>query len=127
MLSDHVVYATIPTQDVERLRRFYEDVLGFQVLEETLSGIFYRGAAGTMFAVTRSGGKASGLHTQMGFRITNIEAVVAKLRARGVVFEEYESPKTVNSIADVPAGRAAWFRDPDGNVIGMIELRTASG
>jgi catechol 2,3-dioxygenase-like lactoylglutathione lyase family enzyme len=60
MLSDHVVYATIPTQDVERLRRFYEDVLGFRVLEETLSGIFYRGAAGTMFAVTRSGGKASG-------------------------------------------------------------------
>lgn len=127
MLSDHVVYATIPTQDLERLRRFYEDVLGFPVLEETPSGIYYGGAAGTMFAVTVSGGKASGSHTQMGFRVTDIEAVVAELRARGVVFEEYETPKTVDSIADMPAGRAAWFRDPDGNVIGMIQFGAASG
>lgn len=121
MLSDFPVYPTIPTSDVERLRRFYEDVLGFEVREETAGGIFYRAGSGTYFAVTRSSGKASGSHTQMAFAVTDIEAVVAELRGRGAVFETYETPKTVDGIAQMPAGRAAWLKDPDGNLIGMIE------
>ena len=44
------------------------------------------------------------------------------LRARGAVFEAYETPKTVDSVAEMPAGRAAWLKDPDGNLIGMIEF-----
>jgi catechol 2,3-dioxygenase-like lactoylglutathione lyase family enzyme len=126
MLSDHVAYATIPTQDVERLRRFYEDVLGFRVMEETPAGIYYGAAAGTLFAVTRSSGKASGSHTQMAFRVIDLAALVADLRGRGVVFEEYETPRTVDGIADLPVGRAAWFRDPDGNLIGMIQFSAAA-
>jgi hypothetical protein len=58
----------------------------------------------------------------MGFAVSNIEAIVKDLRERGVVFEEYEIPKTVDGIARVPAGRSAWFRDPDGNLVGMIEF-----
>jgi predicted enzyme related to lactoylglutathione lyase len=47
---------------------------------------------------------------------------VADLKRRGVVFEEYESPKTVDGIATTPIGRAAWFKDPDGNLIAMLEF-----
>ena len=122
MLSDYETYATLPTSDLDRLRTFYEETLGFQPDKETASGIFYRGAGGTLFAITRSPGRATGAHTQLGFRMSNIEQEVAELKRRGVVFEEYETPKTENGIARMPAGRAAWFRDPDGNLIGMIEL-----
>ena len=122
MLADYPAYATMPTADVERLRRFYEDVLGFQVREETAGGIFYQAGAGTYFAITRSSGTSSGSHTQMGFAVANIEAIVAELRSRGAVFETYETPKTVDGVAEMPAGRAAWLKDPDGNLIGMIEL-----
>ncbi len=122
MLADYPAYATLPTADVERLRRFYEDVLGFQVREETPGGIFYQAGEGTYFAITRSSGTASGSHTQVGFAVANIEAIVSELRARGAVFESYETPKTVDGVAEMPAGKAAWLKDPDGNLIGMIEL-----
>jgi catechol 2,3-dioxygenase-like lactoylglutathione lyase family enzyme len=122
MLADYPVYATMPTADVERLRRFYEDVLGFKVREEMPGGITYQAGQGTYFAITRSSGTASGSHTQMGFAVKNLGAVVAELRARGAIFETYETPKTVDGIAEMPAGKAAWLKDPDGNLIGMIEL-----
>ena len=125
MLSDFPGYATLPTGDLERLRRYYEDVLGFAVREETPAGIFYQAGEGTYFAVTRQTGKASGAHTQLGFRVTNIDAVVVALKARGAVFETYETPETVDGIARVPVGRAAWLRDPDGNLIGMVEIAAA--
>jgi len=125
MLSDHPAYATIPTSDIASLRPFYEDVLGFVPRDENPSGVFYDAGGGTYFIVTRSGGKASGAHTQLGFRVTNLVDEVAELRRRGVTFEEYETPKTVDGIAQMPAGRAAWFRDPEGNLIGMIEMTEA--
>jgi hypothetical protein len=56
----------------------------------------------------------------MAFTVDDIDAEVADLRARGVVFEEYEAPKTVGGIATIGAGRAARFKDPDGNLLAVI-------
>ena len=122
MLRDHPVYATIPTADVDALRPFYESTLGFEVIEETRAGLFFGAGSGTLFAVTRQSGASSGTHTQMGFRVRAIEEEVADLRRRGVQFEEYTTPQTVDGIAEVPVGKAAWFRDPDGNLIGMVQF-----
>ena len=122
MLRDAHAYATLPTDDMERLRRFYEDVIGLTVRSERPAGIFYETGDGTFFAITRSSGKANGTHTQLGLAVTDLEAEVTELRSRGVTFEEYETPKTTNGIARMPAGSAAWFRDPDGNLIGLIEF-----
>ena len=52
----------------------------------------------------------------MAFRVDDIQGEVAALRANGVAFEEYETPKTLDGIADVGAGWAAWLKDPDGNL-----------
>jgi catechol 2,3-dioxygenase-like lactoylglutathione lyase family enzyme len=122
MLGEAHAYATLPTADMDRLRRFYEDVLGLTVRSERPAGIFYETGDGTFFAITRSSGQPSGSHTQLGFAVRDLETEVADLRRRGVTFEEYETPKTVEGVARMPAGRAAWFRDPDGNLIGLIEF-----
>jgi catechol 2,3-dioxygenase-like lactoylglutathione lyase family enzyme len=121
MLPTFPGYATLPTGDVARLRQFYEG-LGFEVIEETSAGVYVGSGDGTYFAVTKQSGQASGTHTQLGFRVRQIQAVVADLRSRGAVFEEYETPRTVDGIAEVPVGRAAWFKDPDGNLIGLVEI-----
>ena len=47
--------------------------------------------------------------------------MIADLTSRGVTFEEYETPKTINFIAQVGPARGAWFKDPDGNVFGLRE------
>ena len=122
MLRDCRVHATLPTQDVDGLRRFYEDVLGFEPLAVRPGAVMYRAADGTRFAVSRSGARASGAHTQMAFDVPDLDAELRELRARGITFESYEAPKTVDGIAPMPAGRAAWFKDPDGNLIGLIEF-----
>ena len=121
MLPDHQVYAAIPTAALDAARGFYEEVLGFVPRESNPAGIYYDAGAGTYFVLTRSSGKASGSHTQMAFRVSDIESEVRDLQRRGVTFEEYETPKTVDGIATIPIGRTAWFRDPEGNLIGMIQ------
>jgi hypothetical protein len=66
-------------------------------VEERPGGLRYR-CGNSWFVVFESAGAASGTHTQMGWEVADIEAVVAELRARGVVFEEYDLPgiSTVN-------------------------------
>jgi catechol 2,3-dioxygenase-like lactoylglutathione lyase family enzyme len=122
VLSDHETYATLPTSDLGRARAFYEETLGFRPDRQTPIGVHYRAAGGTLFSVTLSLGAPSGSHTQLGFAVRDIDQEVAELRQRGIVFEEYETPRTEAGIATTRAGRAAWFKDLDGNLIGLIEL-----
>ena len=123
MLSEHQVYAAIPTDDLDRLRPFYEDVLGFVPREANPAGIYYDAAGGTYFVLTRSSGKASGSHTQMAFRVSDIETEVRELQRRGVTFEEYDTPdiKTDHGIASDGGTKAAWFKDSEGNIMAVIQ------
>ncbi len=102
MLEDSDVATRLPAQDLRRARRFYSEKLGLEPVEERPGGLRYR-CGNSFFALFESAGAASGSHTQMGWEVADIEATVASLRARGVVFEEYDLPglKTVNGIADI--------------------------
>jgi catechol 2,3-dioxygenase-like lactoylglutathione lyase family enzyme len=122
VLRDQRVHPTLPTPDVDALRPFYEDVLGFEPLAVRPGAVMYHAAGGTRFVISRSGARSSGTHTQMAFDVPDLEAQVRQLQARGVAFESYDTPKTVDGIATMPAGRAAWFKDPHGNLIGLIEF-----
>jgi catechol 2,3-dioxygenase-like lactoylglutathione lyase family enzyme len=121
MLPDRRVHTTLPTQDVDGLRRFYEDTLGFEPSAIRPGVAVYRAGENTLFVISRSGARSSGAHTQMAFTVPDVAAEVRELQARGVVFEEYEMPKTVDSVAQMPAGRGAWFKDPDGNLLGLFQ------
>ena len=129
MLRHSRVAARLPAQDLERARRFYADKLGLDASEERPGGLLYR-CEGCEFALFQSAGAASGTHTQMGWEVDDLEATVTELRQRGVVFEEYDFPglRTVDGIAEVSGnypskgGRgefAAWFRDSEGNLLGL--------
>ena len=126
MLEDSKVAARISVQDLQRARAFYSEKLGLEPSEERPGGLFYR-CGEREFGLFESAGAASEHHTQMGWEVEDIEATVEWLRARGVVFEEYDFPglRTVNGIAEVREiegnlfGKGAWFRDSEGNVLGI--------
>jgi catechol 2,3-dioxygenase-like lactoylglutathione lyase family enzyme len=128
MLKNGRVVARLPAQDLDRARTFYADKLDLYPVEEREGGLRYEGVAGE-FALFESAGTASGTHTQMGWEVDDIDATVAGLRSRGVVFEEYDLPglKTVDGIADIEGNypskgtgeRGAWFRDSEGNMLGI--------
>jgi catechol 2,3-dioxygenase-like lactoylglutathione lyase family enzyme len=129
VLESGSVATRIPVQDLGRARAFYAEKLGLEPSDERPGGLLYRCASGE-FALFESAGKPSGEHTQMGWEVEDIEAAVAELRGRGVVFEEYDLPglETVDGIADIEGNypskgatgeRGAWFRDSEGNLLGL--------
>ena len=129
LLSNALAETTIPTQDLDRARRFYTEKLGLAPTSEGPIGIRFELANGTRFRLFRSGGTASGAHTQLAFMVDDIDAAVEQLKSRGVRFEEYDSPslRTVDSVGDLGYARAAWFKDSEGNLLGIGQVRAAPG
>ena len=122
MLAERRIHTTLPTLDVDALRPFYEEVLGFAPFAVRPGAVLYRTAEGSLFAISRAGMASSSTTTQMAFTVPDIEAEVAELEARGVVFEAYETPKTEGGIATIGSGRAAWFKDPHGNLLAVLQF-----
>src|SRR5436190_8140442 len=127
-LGDGDVATRLPAQDLDRARAFYADKLGLEPVEERPGGLRYECRSG-QFVIFQSTGRPSGEHTQMAWSVDDIEAVVAALRSRGVVFEDVDVPglRTVDGIADIEGNypskgvgeRGAWFRDSEGNLLGV--------
>jgi predicted enzyme related to lactoylglutathione lyase len=123
MLAGRRAHTTLPTHDVDALRPFYEEVLGFAPRAIRTGAVVYDAGEGSLFAISRSGAASTSTHTQMAFTVPDIEVAVAGLMARGVVFEAYETPKTEGGIATIGPGRAAWFKDPHGNLLAVIQFQ----
>jgi catechol 2,3-dioxygenase-like lactoylglutathione lyase family enzyme len=123
MLSKYPTHTTLPASNLQRAKKFYNEKLGLVPAKEDPSGIFYK-SGDTEFLVFPSQGAASGSFTQIGFDVDNIEAEVAALKSRGVIFEEYNSPslKTTNGVAAIGSRKAAWFKDTEGNLLGLIQM-----
>ncbi|MER5842949.1 VOC family protein [Streptomyces prasinus] len=131
LLARGRVATRLPAQDLERARRFYSEKLGLEPVDERPGGLLYR-CGGTEFAVFRSAGASPGTFTQMGWQVDDVEAVVSELRRRGVAFEVVDLPglRTEDGIAEIEGNypskgargeRAAWFRDSEGNLLGIGE------
>ncbi|MCX4631942.1 VOC family protein [Streptomyces sp. NBC_01443] len=125
------VSTRLPAQDLDRARRFYAEQLGLEPVDERPGGLLYR-CAGTEFVLFRSMGASPGTFTQMALEVDDIETAVSELEQRGVVFEEVDVPgfRTKDGIAEIEGNypskgargeRAAWFRDSEGNLLGMGE------
>ena len=122
MLSRCRVHTTLPTADVDRLRAWYEGVLGLTPMAIRPNAVLYETTPGSVFAISRGSVLSSSTHTQMAFTVDDVDAEVADLKSRGVVFEEYEAPRTDGGIATIGPGRAAWFKDPDGNLLAVLQF-----
>jgi catechol 2,3-dioxygenase-like lactoylglutathione lyase family enzyme len=123
MLSNHEIHATVPAHDMARAKKFYQEKLGFHPEAETPGGAIYR-CKNSWFLVYPSAGAGTAEHTVAGWTTDHIEQDVRELRERGVVFEEYDQPdfKTVGGIAVTGPNKAAWFKDSEGNILGIVQL-----
>lgn len=124
MIKDLRAHTTLPASDLGRAKKFYAQKLGLNPSTESPGGLFYVTGGGTRFTIYPTPNETRGGHTQMGFSVHDIEGTVAELKAAGVVFEEYDFPgfKTQGSIAQTGDVRAAWFKDSEGNMIGLVQL-----
>jgi predicted enzyme related to lactoylglutathione lyase len=114
--------AALPAQDLDRAKAWYSEKLGLTPTGVDLTGgVVYELSQGTGFLLFQSSGKPSGTHTQMALEVQDFDATLRDLKARGVKLEEYDLPglKTVNGVAEMGDLKAAWFKDSEGNVIGI--------
>ena len=121
MLCEFPTYPTIPAADLGRARQFYEKTLGLDVEQVSDAGVMYKSGGASLF-VYPSTFAGTNKATAAGFRVADLSATVTELQARGVRFEEYDMPgiKTVNGVTKTPDGEAAWFKDSEGNIIGLF-------
>jgi catechol 2,3-dioxygenase-like lactoylglutathione lyase family enzyme len=120
MLEGAEFVAMVPVSDLDRSVRWYRETLGLEPAWRGEGVAQYRsGSTRFDLYVTASAGTAQ--HTLAAWIVDDIEDAVARLRGRGVVFEEYDFPglKTMDGIADLGYERAAWFRDPDRNILSV--------
>jgi catechol 2,3-dioxygenase-like lactoylglutathione lyase family enzyme len=125
MLGDHPLDIVLLATDLEASRSFYVDRVGLEVVGEQEDAVFLRCGGESRIELSASTIGTADEQTQASWRVDDIETEVAELRARGVEILEYDTPdlKTKGGIADVGFGRVAWFADPGGNVLSIVEYR----
>lgn len=106
-------------QDLDAAKRFYGEVLGLVLLDETPFALRFGAGAGSQVSV-RLGAPNIG-QTAGHFEVSDLDAETQVLRERGIAFEEYEQRKTTDGVAQIGIARGAWLTDPWGNVIGLRE------
>jgi catechol 2,3-dioxygenase-like lactoylglutathione lyase family enzyme len=121
MLTDARVTAIVPTTDLQRARRFFGETLGLEDTGASTPGpeAIYRCGGGSMLEVYERPTAGDADHTLASWEVDDVRAAVDELRSNGVQFEEYDLPefKTEDGIATAGDFQAAWFRDPDGNIL----------
>jgi catechol 2,3-dioxygenase-like lactoylglutathione lyase family enzyme len=123
MLKNAPIAAYIPVADMARARRFYKEKLGLEPVREIGGGVIYECARGTSFFMYKSAGAGTSKASTAFWTVDDVAAEVAELKARGVVFEEYDMPgiKTENTIATGGGAKTAWFKDSEGNILAVSQ------
>jgi catechol 2,3-dioxygenase-like lactoylglutathione lyase family enzyme len=123
MLQHAPLYAYIPARDVARARRFYEEKLGFKPGRELAGGVAYEFGGGTACFLYPTPNAGTSKASQAFWQVSDIEAEVKELKARGVVFEDYDmpGPKSPSGVITAGGAKAAWFKDSEGNIMAIIQ------
>ncbi len=123
MLTDAPVTVILPVVDMARACRFYESTLQLRPAGTNDEGQHLYRVAGTLLALHHKPGGTKADHTAITFEVHGLEREIAELKARGIVFEDYDFPglKTVNHIATFGRTRMAWFKDSEGNYLCVHE------
>ncbi len=128
------ITAALPAQDLDRAKNFYVEKVGLQALESRFLeasdgqvGLSVGDGANRLF-VYPAQARCSGEFTQAVMQVADVRAAVEEMRGRGVEFEEYDTPetRTEGGIAQMPGGgEGAWFKDSEGNLVGVVPALTA--
>jgi catechol 2,3-dioxygenase-like lactoylglutathione lyase family enzyme len=115
--------ATIAVRDAKSARRFYEDTLGLQMLDDKMPEalVFKSGSSKVLVYQSQFAGTNQATAATWGVG-NDIEKIVQGLKAKGVTFEHYDMPGLTRK-GDVHVGgdmKAAWFKDPDGNILALV-------
>jgi catechol 2,3-dioxygenase-like lactoylglutathione lyase family enzyme len=126
VLTDSPAFSGFSVDDLDRARRFYEDVLGLRLTDEGMGGVarLHLGGGTSVLVYAKGGAHTPATFTVLNFPVPDVEKAVDALAERGVEFLRYENPPTdEKGIMRAGGPLIAWFTDPAGNVLSVIEQR----
>jgi catechol 2,3-dioxygenase-like lactoylglutathione lyase family enzyme len=127
MFRDTHMFSTFSVDDIDAARRFYGETLGLDVRDSSEMGILEVRAAGdARVVVYPKPNHQPATFTVLNFPVRDIEAAVDGLVAAGVTMERYDNPEAAADARGIAGGgengpRIAWFQDPAGNILAVIE------
>ena len=128
-LGDAFVKTTIAVTNLERAKKFYGNTLGLREIESPMEegDALYQCGHGAQVYLYERPDPSGSTATVCSFEVDNVEGAVKGLRNKGVTFEEYNMPnlKTENGVATMGDLKAAWFKDPDGNILAVANSPVA--
>jgi catechol 2,3-dioxygenase-like lactoylglutathione lyase family enzyme len=123
MLAQSKAFSGFAVDDLEQAREFYADTLGLDVKAIEEPGLLnIRLAGGRDVLVYPKGDFEPATYTILNFPVDDVEAAVDDLAGRGVAFERYDGmEQDEKGIARGPGPEIAWFKDPAGNILAVLE------
>ena len=124
VITDAPIHPSLATKDLAKARAWYGDRLGWEPTIEPPGVLVYEIGPGSAFTIYETPFAGTAKNTVMNWVVRSVRDAVARLRERGVTFEEYDFGdfKTVDGIMETPDGNAnAWFKDADGNIVGVVK------
>lgn len=120
-LADSKVMAMVAVKDVAAGKAFYGEKLGLKEAEENDGGVAYECGGGTLFMYNAPASAGTGQATAASWYVDDMDATVAELKSKGISFESYDIPGATKEgdIYVIGPMKAAWFKDPDGNILGL--------
>jgi catechol-2,3-dioxygenase len=125
VLGEQPIDVMLLATDLAAGRDFYAVKIGLEVLIETEEFLAFACGGDSRLVITKSSVGSREQQTKASWRVGDIVAEVAELRSRGIEIEEYDEPglKMSDGVADVGFALAAWFVDPAGNTLGLLQFK----
>jgi catechol-2,3-dioxygenase len=125
MLAQHPIDVMLTAPELGAAKQFYGDRIGLEVLIEHDEFVTFRCGGASRLVVTRTTSPSTEQQTKANWRVADVAAEVAELRARGVEVADYDEQglQTIEGVADVGFALSAWFVDPGGNTIGLLQFK----
>ena len=123
MLQSYPMYAYIPARDLPRARQFYEQRIGLVPKQEINGGVVYEFAGATACFLYPTPNAGTSQASQAFWAVDDVDALIERLKARGVTFENYDMPGERSPAGAVIDGgaKAAWFKDSEGNIMALVQ------
>ena len=127
MLANATLQSIIWTSQIAAAKAFYQNVLGLPLRGKSDGALVFEVGGGNL-RVAPVPSTVPSEHTVLGFAVDDVDSAIARLRERGVAFERFEEfPHDENGALTSPDGaRVAWFRDPDGNLLSVVQFPAVS-